>query len=197
MVETSSQSHLSPRFRTENVLSTHSLPISTSSLLLAWPQIQVCEFLYLSLGRGACYFTYTKFCQVWLIFHLSFQIWKITDLFLYSKDRNPSHLAALMFHTQNWNATWACVRIYFCRPWICSVHSSWLLQWMKQITILISHLANSISVTLQPISQPNAFCSTIVYLSLEAKLYDELWLAMPLYLFIWYHLELYSGAIHL
>lgn len=137
MAETSSQSHLSPRFRTENVLSTPSLPISTSSLLLAWPQTQVCEFLYLSLGRGACYFTYTKFCQVWLIFHLSFQIWKITDLFLYSKDRNPSHLAALMFHTQNWNAMWACVRIYFCRPWICSVHSSWLLQWMKQITILI------------------------------------------------------------
>lgn len=122
-----------------------------------------------------CYFTYMKFCQVQFIFLLAFQIWKTEELiyFLTVEIGTPNILQHSCF-TPKTETRLGVSEIYFCRLWICSVHS-WLLQWTKQITILISHLAHSISVTLQPISQPNAFCSTTVYLSLEAKLYDELW----------------------
>lgn len=181
MVETSSQSQISLRFRTENILSTHSLHTSATNLLLAWPQTQVCVFLCLSLGRVA-----TLFCQVWFISPLSFQIWKTEALiyFLTVEIGTPHMLQHSCFTPNTETLLGHVLEIYFCRLWICSVQSSWLLQWPKQITVLISHLANSISVILQPISQPNAFCSTAVYLSLDVKLYMSHYKLCPsIYLF--------------
>lgn len=124
-----------------------------------------------------CYFIYRKFCQVRFFSLLSFQIWKTEALiyFLTVEIGTPHMLQHSCFTPKTETRLGHVSEIYFCRFWICSVQSSWLLQWTKWITILISHLANSILVILQPISQPNAFCSTTVYLSLEAKFYDELW----------------------
>lgn len=124
----------------------------------------------------SCYLIYRKFCQVWFISFLFFQIWKTKALiyFLTLEIGTPHMLQHSCFTPNTETRLGHVSEIYFCRLWICSVQSSWLLQWTKQITVLISHLANSISVILQPISQPNAFCSTTVYLSLETKLYELL-----------------------
>lgn len=176
-VETSRQWQISPRFRTENILCARSPHISATSLFLAWPQAPGWVFLYSSLGRGAALLT-GDFARCDLSFFFLSKSRKQKNLLIYfliAEIGSPHMLQHSCFTPKTETQLGHVSEIYFYRLWICSVQRSWLLQWTKQITILISHLANSISVILQLISQPNAFCSTTVYLSLEAKLYDELW----------------------
>lgn len=112
-VETSRQWQISPRFRTENILCAHSPHISATSLFLAWPQPQCEYFCIPAWGEVLLYL------QEILpgVFYLSSFFPNLENrriyLFPYSRDRKPSHVAALTFHTQNWNTTWTCVRNLF------------------------------------------------------------------------------------